>query len=252
MDVVFRSVYPWAILPDKAKVDVKAKRDEVRMVEENFRWVRASRSAELCWPWRVAHELGWVIRCPVDITMDALNDVETACPPEHIPVVARMTNSTEYWEYDYAPDSGRQRRVHFTRGAGWLALYDFRVGGHVQRMFHMNGQGSVEWVMGWGATIPPTYSLLILPGDPVRNLEVITGIHDAKTLGRREGKDLGLSIAVRPTGPVTLRRGQPIARLILLHPDSLRARATVEGEEAPTKADPAEAAAGGEEGARQE
>ena len=53
VEVVFRAVYPWAILPRKIKIDVQAKEEEARLMEEHFRWVRCSRSAELCWPWRL-------------------------------------------------------------------------------------------------------------------------------------------------------------------------------------------------------
>ncbi|WP_176742433.1 hypothetical protein [Streptomyces sp. LUP47B] len=37
------------------------------------------------------------------------------------------------------------------------------------------------------------------------------------------GKASGGGIAVRPGAPVSLRRGQEIARLVLLHADSLQA-----------------------------
>lgn len=224
LEVSFRQVCPWALLPRKIKIDVKAKQEEVRIFEENFQWLRISRSEELCWPWRMGQEIGWVVDCPVNITMDALHDVEARGAPHEQRTLSMLTNCTEVWSYN--DDQGQLQRVHYTRNAGWIGLYDYRVGDTFHRMFFTNGQGSVEWVMGWEVRIPIGYFLLLLPYEPIRNLEVIMGVLDAKNL-KRPGKS-GMSIAIRPTGPVTLKRGQPIARIILLHGDSLRAGTSVE------------------------
>jgi len=223
MEVSFRKVYPWAILPRKVRIDPAPKRDEARMVEENFRWVRISRSAELCRPWRLAQEVGWVIDSPVSVTMDALRDVQVACPPEAVRVVTNLANATENWTFNAG------QRIHCTRTAGWLALYDFRNKDGFTRMFWANGQGSVEWVMGWDVSIPPNYFVMLLPYQTIPNLEVISGVLDAKSLLRPPGR-ISFSLAVRPTGPVSLTRGQPVARLILLHPDSFKVKANIESE----------------------
>ncbi|WP_280868497.1 hypothetical protein [Streptomyces sp. SAI-127] len=44
------------------------------------------------------------------------------------------------------------------------------------------------------------------------------------------GEDNGVSIAVRPTRATTVRRGQPIARIVLLHADSLQTKGLYETE----------------------
>jgi hypothetical protein len=224
MQVTFRQVFPWAILPRKVKVDPEPKREEARLMEENFRWVRTSRAAELCRPWRLAQEVGWVIDSPVSVTMDALHDVQVDCPPEALRQVTNLANATENWLVE------RGERIHCTRTAGWLALYDFRHEDRYTRMFYVNGQGTVEWVMGWDVTIPPSYFLMLLPYEPIPNLEVISGVLDAKSLLKPLGRRIGFSLAVRPTGPVALRRGQPVARLILLHPDTFTVKANVESD----------------------
>jgi hypothetical protein len=228
MEVVFRAVYPWALLPRKIKIDPKAKQEEARLIEENFRWLRISRSQELCWPWRIGQEIGWVIDSPVTVAMDALHDVEVACPPEMMHGVSQMANSSENWHFNNA--DGSLKRLHCTRMAGWLALYDFRNGDHFDRMFFVNGQGSVEWVMGWEVRIPPQYFLMLMPYATIPNLEVLVGVLNAKGLQRPDHN--GISIAVRPTGPATLTRGQPIARMILLHPDTLKLKANIESDAA--------------------
>src|SRR5262245_49909000 len=76
MEIRFFPRYPWAILPRKLKIDVNSKEEEIRLMDEHFRWIRQNRSAEVCWPWRIAQETGWVIESPVTVDMEALNDVE--------------------------------------------------------------------------------------------------------------------------------------------------------------------------------
>ena len=141
-------------------------------------------------------------------------------------------NCTEAWSFLDA--QGKLERAHYTRQAGWIGLYDFRNGDHYERMFYVNGQGSVEWVMGWEMRIPPQYFVMLMPYEQIPNLEVIVGLLDHKNL-KRPGKS-GLSIAIRPTGPVQLTRGQPIARIILLHGDSLRIDAKYENLDVPAGA----------------
>jgi hypothetical protein len=230
MEVVFRAIYPWAMLPRKIKIDAATKQAEERIFEENFRWIRMSRTAELCWPWRLGQEIGWVIDSPVSIAMDGLHDIEAVCEPAENRTLSLAANCTEVWSF--SDDQGRLQRSHYTRQAGWMALYDFRNGaGQFERMFYANGQGTVEWVMGWEMNIPPQYFVMLMPYVPIPNLEVLVGLLDHKNL-KRPGKS-GLSIAIRPTGPVQLTRGQSIARAILLHADSIRIDARYENPFAP-------------------
>lgn len=229
MEITFRRVYPWAILPTKRRIDTAPKEEEARLLAENFKVARASRSQEFCWSWRAGQEIGWTIHSPVTVPMDAIHDFEAVCAdhPDAIRQIANQAGATENWAF--RDDQGRVERMHFTRRAGWTALFDFRVAdGSYQRMFTMNGQGSVEWSLGWEAVIPPNYSILLLPYEPIENLEVLTGVLSGSQLAKRSGRTNGLSLGVRPQGPVTIQRGQPIARIILLHSDSIRARAVFE------------------------
>ncbi len=221
----FTALHPWAILPRKVKIDTSARVEESRLMEEHFVWVRKTRSAELCWPSRMGQEIGWVVDSPVTVTMDALHDIEAIGPPESLRQLSMLANASENWCFRDA--EGKPNRIHFTRNAGWTALYDFKVGnGRSDRMFFLNGEGSLEWVLGWEPSLPSTHAILLIPYEPIPNLEVLTGVLTAGALAKGVGKTNGFSIGIRPTGPVTIQRGQPVARIILLHPDSLRDKVT--------------------------
>lgn len=92
-------------------------------------------------------------------------------------------------------------------------------------MFIPNGQGTVEWRLGFSVTGVGDHAVLIMPVG-VDNLGVEVGVLTAASLRRMEAT--GFSIAVAPRAPVAISRGQEIARIVLLHSDSLRVRA--EGE----------------------
>lgn len=96
-------------------------------------------------------------------------------------------------------------------------------------MFVPNGQGTLEWRLGWAATIPTgTFLMVLPPPDHAPNgLHVTTGVIPAKTVNAMTDRG-GMSIAIRPEHPVTVHGGQEIARIMLLHPDSLRATTRTE------------------------
>jgi hypothetical protein len=69
--------------------------------------------------------------------------------------------------------------------------------------------------------IPEGHYIMIMPIDNIMGIDVIGGILDSKTL-HQINQSLGMSIGVRPRRSIKIRRHQPIARIILLHPDSLQ------------------------------
>ncbi|MGW4889960.1 hypothetical protein [Streptomyces murinus] len=110
----------------------------------------------------------------------------------------------------------------------WLHLYQFRAEAGWENMFLPNGAGSVEWHLGWNVELPRGYFLMVAPLETgPEGLEVPTGVISSTVCGRMT-QGQGFGIAVRPTRPVTIARGQHIARLILLHADSLRATSTTQ------------------------
>lgn len=228
MEIRFHPRYPWAILPRKLKIDVQSKEEEIRLMDEHFRWIRQNRSAEVCWPWRMAQETGWIIDSPVTVDMEALGDLEVYhSEPADSAFFQEITGSNLAWGRPGDPEQVKHHII--ARRGGWMRLYDFVSDQGWKSMFQPNGKGTVEWTLGWKVHIPPGYYLMLMPYERIPNLEVETGFLDHKTLERMNG-EFGVPIAVRPTGPVSIRRGQPVAKIMLLHPDTLRAQMKVSDE----------------------
>ncbi len=94
-------------------------------------------------------------------------------------------------------------------------------------MFVPNGAGAAEWHLGWDVEIPDGMFLLVLPAPAIPGLEVPSRVLDHRTLLRAcEGE--GISIAVRPKATVAVKRGDPVARVVLLDSASVTAKGTFE------------------------
>jgi hypothetical protein len=115
----------------------------------------------------------------------------------------------------------------FEQSAMWLRFHQYRTDEGWQSMFIPNGEGSVEWKLGWDVDVPPEFCLMVLPWQPRVELEIPMGLLDAKTLQRFGAAD-GMSIAIRPVAPVRIAREQPIARVVPVHRSALQVDASFE------------------------
>lgn len=215
--VVFDRLYPWALEPAPLEIDKTPAEEKASLYEGTFRWLKATRSRELCWPWRLAQEIGWVVRCPVDIEMQPFDDVEVDGSDTKVSELADILGDYDLWRRSTTSIAVPRAQSR------WLRLYDFKTDSGFESMFIPNGGSSLEWHLGWGCEIPVGYYLMTIPFDTNAGIEVFSGVLDARTLKSMRDK-LGFSIAVKPKVRCSLRRGDPIARVILLHPDSLRAK----------------------------
>lgn len=218
-DITFCPQQPWALPPDKPHVDRAAARAERDAYAANFRHKRIARLPADCPPWVLGQELGWTIRSPITATLTPVRDTDFGVPDEeNVTDVARRAQRTQMWMHG--------RAWIGTAEASWLRLHDYRTPHGWESMFLPNGSGTIEWRLGWSARILEQRFLMVMPlSAPHPHLEVPVGVIAAHTLNAMDGPG-GMSIAVRPTAPLTLRRGDPLARIVLLHPDSLRATAT--------------------------
>ncbi|MFJ8173726.1 hypothetical protein ACIQ64_35650 [Streptomyces sp. NPDC094473] len=217
-DVMFRSLQPWAVVPDKSRIDRAKAREERDAYAQSFRYLRVPRLPADCPPWVLGQELGWSIHSPISVTMSPLDDLGVAVPAEeNIQKVGHRLGRAGLWQ--------RGEDWLATKDTDWLHLGDYRgQEGGWEGMFVPNGHGTVEWRLGWSARVPEHTFLMVMPL-PLDGLEVPLGVIAAKTVNAMTSRG-GMSIAVRPTRPVTLHRGQAVARLVLLHADTLRATAT--------------------------
>jgi hypothetical protein len=231
VEVRFRQLHPWSLPPSKFSVDRKRSRADAEVYRDHFRFVRAERRPEHCAPWVIGQELGWRVHSPVDITFTPLDQIELdgVTEPE---AAGRATNRTELWQ--------REKSHLAVEKTSWLHLHQFRTERGWENMFLVNGAGTVEWRMGWAADLPRGYFLMVLPLQDTVDLEIPMGVLSS-TSTTRMAKEHGMSIAVKPTAVTTIRRGEPIARIVLLHADSLQAQAVFDVPEAAERADAARA-----------
>ncbi|MDW5327145.1 hypothetical protein [Plantactinospora sp. KLBMP9567] len=217
VSVSFAAPYPWALAPRAARVDRERAKAESALLRDSFRWVRRDRAPEFCPPWTMGQELGWRVCSPVDVAFTPLEqvEVESGNDPQ---AAATAAGASELWQ--------REGTALAVSDSAWLHLYQYRsVKGHWENMFLPNGQGTVEWRLGWTVQIPRGYFLLVLPPDTETGIQVPVGILSSTVCDKMVVAGTA-AIAIRPTEAMTVHRGQEIARLVLLHADSLRARAT--------------------------
>lgn len=210
-----RRQYPWALLPEKRHWDRSSERHVATLYAEHFRYTRRVRSAAECPPWVLGRELGWVIASPIDVTMDCVDDAQFAAESsDEVAEVGRMLRRPELWR--------RGDGWLATSSDGWLRFTQFRgSSGTWESMFMPNGDGTVEWRLGWAARIPDAMFLLITSVED-GPLAVPAGVMTAKQVNRTASSG-GMSLAVQPLGRTEVKRGAPIARMVLLHPDALQA-----------------------------
>jgi len=209
-----RRIHDWALLPEKHHVDRAESRLEAQHLAASFRYHRAFRRPEACPPWVLGQEAGWVLRAPVSVTLDPIVDVQIGTD-EDLAAAGRLLGVSDFW----------QRGEGYIGAAktSWLRSHQYRgAGDSWESMFVPNGAGTAEWHLGFGLQIPDRYFLLVTGRDDLVGLDVPTGVLTQRQVNRT-WESVGLSVAIRPVTTQRLERGQPFARLLLLHQDSLQA-----------------------------
>ncbi|WP_235517640.1 hypothetical protein [Curtobacterium sp. Leaf154] len=211
----FERLHPWALTPEKPSLDVRALREERDLYAEHFKHKRIARLEADCPPYRMGFELGWEVRSPVSIRMRPLDDADLGLQDgEDIGSVGRRYGRTEAWDRDDGWVT--------TSGGSWMQMYDYRTASGWEAMFLPNGQGTIEWHLGWTVDVPKGYFLATLPIGAT-GIDVPLGV-----ISDRANQSMlqnGFSLAFAPTSDVVIRRGTPVARIVLLHADSLQASA---------------------------
>lgn len=217
VELTARSLYPWAILPEKVRVDRTESRDR-QISYAHFRWLRALRQREDCAPWRLGQEIGWYVRSPIDVQLTPLDDLQFEASPDELDQISAFSGRPEFWQ--------RNGFYIATRRSDWLRLFQFEGAAGWENMFVPNGGGSVEWRLGWAVNVPSAYFILILPAEGCDGLDVPIGVLAPSALSRMA--QTGFSIAVQPVEAVKIRRGQAVARIVLVSGEALRATLVLE------------------------
>lgn len=213
MKITFTKNYNWAILPKKKKYHI-SEYDHRDLYDSNFRWVRKTRQKELCMPWRIGNELGWYILSPIDILMSPVDDVEIHLDEKELEDTQKFLGFKNLWKRD---DS------YISVSNDWMKLYQYRgVNGNWEAMFIPNGEGSIEWRLGFSIKIPKGYSLLLCPIEGAEKYEIPFGLLPEKYVNEMSSGD-GISIAITPKVKFQLSRGEPFARIILIENETINA-----------------------------
>ncbi len=213
--VRFAAKYPWAIIPDRPVPD----RRPSEPPEGWSRWLRADRTHHRCRPSSLGERLGWMVRSPIDVEMSPVEQVEVGAEPDELGGLAAALPGHELWR--------RETSYLAIAKGSWIGLHQAQFDGGWEAMFVPNGEGTLEWHLGWTVEIPPTHAMLVMP-DPRAAVLALLGVLDAPTI-ERVGRLRGMSVAIRPR-PASIRRGDPIARIVLLHPDSWRRDGPIGGD----------------------
>jgi hypothetical protein len=206
----FERLHDWAVLPTQRQVNLDAARDRQQLYREHFRHLRAERQPEFCAPWVLGQKVGWRVHSPVDVHLSPLPQYEVSADEPRVSAAA--VGMQELW---------------LRSGSGlvmdrppWLHHFQFREGEAWGNMFVPNGHGTVEWRLGWVPKDVGAHSIMIFPSEDMPDLGVLVGVLAPAVVARMDAK--GFSVACSPRRPLSIRRGQEIARFVLVGPESLR------------------------------
>lgn len=204
----FECMFPWALEPTKAAVDVRSARSRRELLRNGFSTARAERQPEFCPPWVQGQTLGWRIHSPIDVELSPLHQTEIA-KSDHAGSVAAALGHGQVWV--------RGETALAVSPTSWLNGFEYVQGDERHNMFIPNGLGTAEWRLGWRVQEHGSFGLLIMPSGNV-DIGVEVGYFSPTMLERLQEK--GLSIAIRPSAITHIRRDQEIAWLIPIHPDA--------------------------------
>lgn len=201
--ITFTSLVDLAILPIKEKVE------EPAIIDGSSRWIKSRRMKGHCWPYRMGKEIGWTIVSPVDVDIEPVKEIQTSADdPEQF---ARLKQMIQMEDWAHKKDT-----IIGITPAGWYKIHQYKYNGLYYPMFLPNGEGTFEWRQGWRVDIPKDHILLYQPVE-TQDGRFITypGMLMGPALTRVQEK-LGLPIAFEPLKPCRIRRGEAIAKLLVL------------------------------------
>lgn len=201
--VKFKKLLDLAILPIKEKVE------EAQFHDESSRWIKFRRVKGSCWPYRMAKEIGWTVVSPIDIEIQPVKEIQTILDqPEEFARLKQLMNMEDWTQ--------KKDTLIGITPAGWYKVHEYKYKGLFYPMFLPNGEGTFEWRQGWSVEVPDNHLLLF---QPVENQDgrfiTYPGLLAGPSIPRVQEK-LGMPLAFEPLKVCRIRRGEPIAKLLIL------------------------------------
>ncbi|HFK1754518.1 TPA: hypothetical protein ACGXP3_005003 [Bacillus cereus] len=205
--IKFIKMNEWAILPEK---NILENREIYH--GDDLRWIKNNRIKGACWPYKMAHDLGWIIKSPIDIQLEPVEEVQVQCEDYELQELGAQLN-IDFWVR-------REKTFLGIKPDGWFRVHQAKVNGNWQSLLIPNGEYTFEWRLGWGIKIPKDFVVMILPVDGNDGFVVHPGILTEKSLDKfNEG--LGFSLAFEPKKKTFIKRGTPLAKIIIFHNSAL-------------------------------
>jgi hypothetical protein len=183
-----------------------------RIYKSGFRFLRTDRQSAFCPPSANAQLIGWHILSPVDVLLSPINEVQFQASEEEAKAIASQAGFNYLWQRDGV-------YIGVTTAIP-LRLFDYKTSEGSEAMFILNGEGTLEWRLGFQVLPPVGCGVLILDDPSFPKDLCIPGFMSYENLLSLNSKG-GLSIAIKPTRSASIKRGDIIARLLLMPSDTV-------------------------------
>ncbi|WP_281200514.1 hypothetical protein [Staphylococcus schleiferi] len=206
MNINILELFKWTELPKKGATG------NLSNQYEGLRWLSQERVKGKCWPYKLAIETSLEVLAPFDITCEPLVETQVSVNDEmELNKLSEFTETT-FW-------IKREKIYIGIRNSNWFRLYQYFSNGSWHPVFIPNGQGSLEWRLGWGIEIPEGYSILIQPIEGESRFRIHPGILNEKKLKEMNDSGLGLSIAIEPIVEHKINKGDLLCRIYVVKLD---------------------------------
>ncbi|WP_127586484.1 hypothetical protein [Paenibacillus koleovorans] len=201
--VKFKQLLDIAILPIQEKVE------EPQLHDTGSRWIHTRRVKGVCWPYRIAKEVGWTIVSPIDIAIQPVQEIQTSAdnPAEF----ARLKQLMPMEDWVQKKDV-----LIGISPAAWYKVHEYSWNGLFYPMFLPNGEGTFEWRQGWSVEVPDSHVVLFQPVETQDGRFIAyPGLLAGPAIARVQER-IGMPIAFEPVKACRIRRGEPIAKMLVL------------------------------------
>lgn len=215
-EIKFIQLHDWVIVPEKADpINISVTE------HSNLRYSQRNRQSGMCYPYKAAHNLGWILKSPFDIEIEPIEkEYQLNCTTNELSELGHMLG-IDYWI----------KRDPIFLGvfpSGWFRIHQALINNHWISLFNPNGDKSLEWRLGIGIDIPSDYMVLFLPLEEQKKIKVHQGILTKKTLDLGIETGLGISLAIEPCYKSLIRKGEPIAKMLIIEKKSINQKVIIE------------------------